>query len=133
MEVSCSFEVWLVGLEVWAYKKLFWICVPYSLVGCSLVFLVLLLLFYLVVVFGFSSVVCWSLASYFVLWSSPKRGIPPLVLVFVVSFCCFVVVVLLFGFINLFLIKLKFIPPSNFYKFHHRTFYLWWVGKKKQF
>lgn len=39
----CSFEFWLVGLEVWAYKKLLWIWVPCSLVACSLVPLVLLL------------------------------------------------------------------------------------------
>lgn len=43
----CSFEFWLVGLEVWAYKKLLWIWVPCSLVVCSLVSLVLSLVVFL--------------------------------------------------------------------------------------
>ena len=57
-----------------------------------------------IVVFGFSGVVCWSLASYCLVLSSPKRGVSSFVFVLVLVWCLFE---LLFGVcFYLFLIKL---------------------------
>jgi hypothetical protein len=113
----CSFEFWLVGLEVWAYKSfsgfeflVLWWCVPWFLWSCCC-------LFVSVVISVFCGVGCWSLASYcFVLFLLPSWVSSFILFSFGLVWCC-LILLLLFAFLDLFyFLQLDLYNIDKFYK-----------------
>ena len=114
----CSFEFWLVGLEVWAYNSfsgfgflVLW-CKFLGFSGRVVGWLSLaLFLCFLSAFVSFMSFVSWLLLLL-------PIGVFFFFFFYFFVFVLFFVCCLLFVFINLFLIKLKFIPLLNIYLYH---------------